>query len=103
MNPEEDHVYIGAIDQGTTSTRFIVFNIHGKIIESHQQELQQLYPHPGFIIHLFQLIENSWVEHDPQVILSAVHSCIDTTISKMNARNLDSRKIKCNNQINYFF
>ena len=48
--------YIGAIDQGTTSTRFIVFDRAGKIIASAQKEHQQIYPQPG------------WVEHDPDEI-----------------------------------
>ena len=45
--------YIGAIDQGTTSTRFIVFDRAGGIVASAQKEHQQIYPQPG------------WVEHDP--------------------------------------
>ncbi len=45
--------YIGAIDQGTTSTRFIVFDRSGETITSAQMEHRQFYPQPG------------WVEHDP--------------------------------------
>jgi glycerol kinase len=45
--------YIGAIDQGTTSTRFIVFDRAGRIVTSAQREHRQIYPRPG------------WVEHDP--------------------------------------
>ncbi|MEE9507643.1 MAG: glycerol kinase GlpK [Anaerolineales bacterium] len=45
--------YVGAIDQGTTSTRFMVFNYEGSVISSHQLEHDQIYPSPG------------WVEHDP--------------------------------------
>jgi glycerol kinase len=48
--------YIGAIDQGTTSTRFIVFDSAGKIVSSAQEEHEQIYPQPG------------WVEHDPAEI-----------------------------------
>lgn len=48
--------YIAAIDQGTTSTRFIVFDIKGQIISSAQREHTQYYPKPG------------WVEHDPEEI-----------------------------------
>ena len=48
--------YIAAIDQGTTSTRFIVFNTKGEIISSAQREHTQFYPQPG------------WVEHDPMEI-----------------------------------
>src|ERR1700743_499763 len=45
--------YVGAIDQGTTSTRFIVFDRGGNIITSAQKEHKQIFPKPG------------WVEHDP--------------------------------------
>jgi glycerol kinase len=45
--------FVGAIDQGTTSTRFIVFDRRGAIVASAQKEHRQLCPHPG------------WVEHDP--------------------------------------
>ena len=50
--------YIGAIDQGTTSTRFIVFDADGQIVSSAQKEHRQIYPRPG------------WVEHDPAEIIS---------------------------------
>ena len=45
--------YIAAIDQGTTSTRFIIFDHGGNIIAVDQKEHKQIYPKPG------------WVEHDP--------------------------------------
>ncbi|HEV2447887.1 MAG TPA: glycerol kinase GlpK, partial [Candidatus Sulfopaludibacter sp.] len=48
--------YIGAIDQGTTSTRFIVFDRAGRIAAVAQKEHQQIYPQPG------------WVEHSPDEI-----------------------------------
>ncbi len=48
--------FIGAIDQGTTSTRFLVFDRAGHIVASAQKEHQQIYPQPG------------WVEHDPEEI-----------------------------------
>jgi glycerol kinase len=43
--------YIGAIDQGTTSTRFIIFDRTGKIIAQAQREHEQIYPRPGFVEH----------------------------------------------------
>ncbi|MGO9540428.1 MAG: FGGY family carbohydrate kinase, partial [Terriglobales bacterium] len=46
--------YIAAIDQGTTSSRFIVFDRSGRVVSSAQREHQQIYPRPG------------WVEHDPE-------------------------------------
>lgn len=41
--------FIGAIDQGTSSTRFILFDVHGKIVLSHQEEFEQKYPEPGYV------------------------------------------------------
>src|ERR1700724_2781525 len=46
--------YIGAIDQGTTSSRFIVFDRSGRIVSTAQREHEQIYPKSG------------WVEHDPE-------------------------------------
>ncbi len=48
--------YLGALDQGTTSTRFIVFNRAGEVVSMAQKEHQQIYPRPG------------WVEHDSEEI-----------------------------------
>ena len=45
--------YVAAIDQGTTSTRFMVFNHKGEVVGFDQKEHKQIYPKPG------------WVEHDP--------------------------------------
>lgn len=39
--------YIGAIDQGTTSTRFLIFDQAGNHVTSHQLEFEQIYPRPG--------------------------------------------------------
>jgi glycerol kinase len=48
--------YVGAIDQGTTSTRFVIFDAEGRPVGQAQEEHEQLYPRPG------------WVEHRPQEI-----------------------------------
>src|ERR1700686_4577008 len=48
--------HIGALDQGTTSTRFIIFDRFGSIVARAQKEHEQIYPQPG------------WVEHDPEEI-----------------------------------
>ena len=45
--------YAGAIDQGTTSTRFMIFDHAGQVVAVDQKEHEQIYPKPG------------WVEHDP--------------------------------------
>ena len=39
--------YVGAIDQGTTSTRFIVYDASAKVVASHQLEFTQIYPQAG--------------------------------------------------------
>lgn len=61
--------YIGAIDQGTTSTRFIIFDRAGHIAASHQLEFTQHYPQPG------------WHEHDPAELLSSVTTCIERAVA----------------------
>lgn len=42
-----DETFVGAIDQGTTSSRFLIFNKGGEPVASHQIEFKQIYPHPG--------------------------------------------------------
>lgn len=44
------NLYIGSVDQGTTSTRFLIFNGLGTPVASHQIEFKQLYPHPGWVV-----------------------------------------------------
>ena len=56
--------YVAAIDQGTTSTRFMVFDQAGRIVTTAQQEHRQIYPQPG------------WVEHDPREIWSCAREVI---------------------------
>jgi hypothetical protein len=41
-------VLIGAIDQGTTSSRFLIFNARGEIVAAHQKEFKQIHPNPGY-------------------------------------------------------
>ena len=62
--------YIGAIDQGTTSTRFILFDQAGKEIASSQREHRQHFPKPG------------WVEHDPEEIWQRTGEVIRDTLKK---------------------
>ncbi|KAI8339056.1 glycerol kinase [Chlamydoabsidia padenii] len=63
---------IGALDQGTTSTRFVLFNETGEIVTYHQIEFEQHYPHPG------------WVEHDPFELLDSCQVCIETAVANLN-------------------
>lgn len=74
MNPN----YILAIDQGTTSSRAILFDRAGHIVGSAQREFTQHFPQPG------------WVEHDPREILTSVY----TTITELlNREQIDARQI----------
>ena len=70
--------YIGAIDQGTTSTRFILFDHQGKIACIAQKEHRQIYPQPG------------WVEHDPNEIWQ--NTC-EVISDAMRRRNLIARDV----------
>jgi len=64
--------YILALDQGTTSSRAIVFDRHGGAVSSAQKEFPQIYPQPG------------WVEHDPLAIWSSQNATAIEAISKAN-------------------
>ncbi|KAG0587936.1 hypothetical protein KC19_2G202700 [Ceratodon purpureus] len=69
--------YLGAIDQGTTSTRFIVYDTDAKVVASHQLEFTQIYPQAG------------WVEHDPMEILDTVRKSMEGAIAKGKEAGLD--------------
>jgi glycerol kinase len=75
-----------AIDQGTTSTRAIVFDVKLAPISSAQKELRQIYPSPG------------WVEHDPEEIWSAVVATVREAMSKAGIRAKDVAGIGITNQ-----
>src|SRR5262249_29864721 len=62
--------YIGAIDQGTTSTRFIVFDRSGRVLGIAQKEHEQIYPNPG------------WVEHNPEEIWRCTREVIAEAMAK---------------------
>lgn len=78
--------YVGALDQGTTSTRFILFDQSGNPKASHQLEHRQIFPHPG------------WVEHDPQEIWDASVLVIRETLKKARASHKDLVGIGITNQ-----
>ena len=78
--------YVGAIDQGTTSTRFIVFDRAGRIVASAQREHQQIYPQPG------------WVEHDPEEIWRCTQQVIADAMRAENLRASDLAAIGITNQ-----
>ncbi len=78
--------YILALDQGTTSSRAIVFDRHGEIVSSAQQEFPQIYPHSG------------WVEHDPQDILGSQVGVIAEAITRAEITSADIAAIGITNQ-----
>jgi len=78
--------YIGAIDQGTTSTRFIVFDKTGRIVSAAQKEHDQIYPRPG------------WVEHDPAEIRRRVEEVIVEAMEAKGLRPADLAAIGITNQ-----
>jgi len=78
--------YIGAIDQGTTSSRFIVFDRSGRIVSTAQREHEQIYPKPG------------WVEHDPEEILRRTDEVIGEAMDARGLRPDDLAAIGITNQ-----
>src|SRR5271165_1114996 len=78
--------YIGAIDQGTTSSRFIVFDRSGRLVSSAQKEHAQIYPSPG------------WVEHDPEEILRSTNGVIQEAMDVRGLRPEDLAGIGITNQ-----
>jgi len=78
--------YLGAIDQGTTSTRFIVFDHGGRIVAQAQEEHEQIYPAAG------------WVEHDPEEIWRRTQSVIHLAMEQKLLAPSDLAAIGITNQ-----
>lgn len=78
--------YIGAIDQGTTSTRFIVFDRSGLTVAVSQKEHEQIYPKPG------------WVEHNAEEIWQNTRVVIAEAMAKAKLRPQDLAAIGITNQ-----
>ena len=78
--------FVGAIDQGTTSTRFIVFDSAGEIRASAQKEHRQIYPRPG------------WVEHDPSEIWVNTVEVIETALTEAGLTSADLAAVGIANQ-----
>lgn len=78
--------YIGAIDQGTTSSRFIVFDRSGRIVSVAQKEHEQIYPRPG------------WVEHNPEEIWRRTDEVIREAMEARGLRPEDLAAIGITNQ-----
>ena len=78
--------YAVAIDQGTTSTRCMVFDHEGKVVCSDQQEHEQIFPKPG------------WVEHSPDEIWKRTQSVIKGALNKGNINPKDIAAVGVTNQ-----
>ncbi len=78
--------YIGALDLGTTSNRFIIFDRQGQIKGLDQKEHEQIYPQPG------------WVEHDPMEIWRNTESVIKGALNKTGITGSDLAAIGITNQ-----
>ncbi|XP_068602874.1 glycerol kinase 3-like isoform X2 [Brachionichthys hirsutus] len=74
---------VAAIDQGTSSTRFLVFNAKtAALLSQHQVEVQQRFPKEG------------WVEEDPVEIIQSVYECMERTCEKLRLLGVDIAHIK---------
>ena len=78
--------YVGALDQGTTSTRFMIFDHAGGVVGIHQLEHEQIYPKPG------------WVEHDPMEIWSRCQDVIRGALDKVGITAADLAAVGVTNQ-----
>ncbi|GBC61162.1 glycerol kinase [Desulfonema ishimotonii] len=78
--------YIGAVDHGTTSTRFMIFDHGGQIVSVDQKEHEQIFPRPG------------WVEHNPAEIWQNTRSVIRGALEKGGISGADIAAIGITNQ-----
>lgn len=78
--------YIGAIDQGTTSTRFMVFDKAARVVAVAQKEHEQIFPRPG------------WVEHDALEIMRRTEEVIGEALEQRGLRASDLAAIGITNQ-----
>jgi glycerol kinase len=77
---------IGAIDQGTTSTRLILFDEHGRIVSVGQREHRQIYPKPG------------WVEHDAEEIWANTAAVVAEALARARVTSADLAAVGITNQ-----
>lgn len=78
--------FVAAIDQGTTSSRCILFDENAAIVAVAQKEHRQIYPRPG------------WVEHDPIEIWDNVRDCVHAALARTSASRHDLAAIGITNQ-----
>ncbi|MEV5569904.1 glycerol kinase GlpK [Spirillospora sp. NPDC052269] len=78
--------FVGALDQGTTSTRFMIFDHGGNEIARHQLEHEQILPRAG------------WVEHNPTEIWERTRAVIQSTLNRANLSHADLAAFGITNQ-----
>jgi glycerol kinase len=78
--------FVGAIDQGTTSTRFMIFDHGGNVVGSHQLEHEQILP------------QAAWVEHNPVEIWERTTAVVQTALNKSNLSASDLAAVGITNQ-----
>ncbi|MEU8803933.1 glycerol kinase GlpK, partial [Spirillospora sp. NPDC048819] len=78
--------FVGALDQGTTSTRFMIFDHGGNEIARHQLEHEQILPQAG------------WVEHNPTEIWERTRAVIQSTLNKADLGHTDLAALGITNQ-----
>ncbi|KKY17296.1 putative glycerol [Diplodia seriata] len=76
MNSNYEEIFVGAIDQGTTSSRFLIFNPSGELVASHQVEFTH------------------WHEHDPLEIVSSVEFCIEEAVKSFESQGYSRSQIR---------
>jgi glycerol kinase len=77
---------VGAIDQGTSSTRFMIFDEVGSVVAMAQEEHRQIFPRPG------------WVEHDPEEIWDKTRQVIAEALAEADVEAPDLRAVGITNQ-----
>ncbi|XP_014227884.1 glycerol kinase isoform X2 [Trichogramma pretiosum] len=80
--PSKPGPFIGVIDVGTRTIRFVIYNAkHATEVESHQIDIEQICPQEG------------WVEQEPKEIDSAIRTCIAEVLTRMSEKGLDACSI----------
>ena len=78
--------YVGALDSGTTSTRFMIFDRQGRVVAADQKEHSQIFPQPG------------WVEHDPIEVRDCMFEVIDGALAEAGLTAKDLVSVGITNQ-----
>lgn len=82
MSGSSEEGFVGALDCGTTSVRFIVFDKFANIIAEHQLEFPQYYPNPG------------WHGHNPVEIMDVALECIEVAVKKLGEKGFPPSSVK---------